>query len=100
MAEPIPTVNRGSLNPKDGEDLIVAGTNVTGGRSIVAEGDLVITGTVITGDIGGDVHIHEAAAIEVPAPPEPERPPTRPASWGARLNWPTIKPCWRRRTSP
>ena len=75
MAEPIPTVNRSSLNPKDGEDLIIAGTTVTGGRSIVAEGDLVITGTVITGDIGGDVHIHEAAAIEVPAPPEPERPP-------------------------
>jgi tetratricopeptide (TPR) repeat protein len=74
MSEPIPTADRGSRNPKE-EDVILAATTVTSGRSIVAEGDLLITGTVITGDIGGDVHIHEAAAIEVPPPPEPERPP-------------------------
>ena len=75
MAEPIPTANRGSRNPKEEEDVLVAGTTVTGGRSIVAEDDLIITGTVITGDIGGDVHIHEAAKLAIPPPPEPERPP-------------------------
>ena len=36
---------------------------------------MIITGTVITGDVGGDVYIHEAEAIELPPPPEPERPP-------------------------
>ena len=39
MAEPIPSAIRGSSNPKE-EDVIVAGTTVTGGRSIVAEDDL------------------------------------------------------------
>jgi len=43
-------------------------------RSIQAERDVVITGTVITGDIGGDVHIHETK-VDIPPPPEPARPP-------------------------
>lgn len=45
-----------------------------GERAIAAERDVIITGTVITGNIGGDVHIHEAK-IEIPPPPEPPRPP-------------------------
>lgn len=45
-----------------------------GERALAAERDVIITGTVITGNIGGDVHIHEAK-IEIPPPPEPPRPP-------------------------
>lgn len=45
-----------------------------GERAIAAERDVIITGTVITGNIGGDVHIHEAK-VEIPPPPEPPRPP-------------------------
>ena len=45
-----------------------------GERAITAGRDVIITGTVITGNIGGDVHIHEAK-VEIPPPPEPPRPP-------------------------
>lgn len=43
--------------------------------AIQAGRDLTITGTVISGDIGGDVHIHETADVLIPPPPEPARPP-------------------------
>ena len=57
-------------------DPVVSGpkTLTAGERAIAAERDLIITGTVITGNIGGDVHIHEAK-VEIPPPPEPPRPP-------------------------
>jgi ATP/maltotriose-dependent transcriptional regulator MalT len=42
-------------------------------RGVVAGRD--ITGTVITGDIAGDVTIQHAPAPEIPPPPAPTRPP-------------------------
>ena len=58
-----------SDSPASNQQAIAAGE-----RAIAAERDVIITGTVITGNIGGDVHIHETK-IEIPPPPEPPRPP-------------------------
>jgi tetratricopeptide (TPR) repeat protein len=52
-------------------------TIVAGKGSIVAGGSVLITGTVITGDVAGDVHVHQAPAVEIAPPPEPAHPPER-----------------------
>lgn len=69
MAEPALTTDRGNRNPTK-EETLLTGTTIAGDRSMVAGDNLLITGTVITGDIGGDVHIHEAAVMKVSPPPE------------------------------